>query len=103
MLQMFEYAQGVYEDKLNEPGDDLASQIVHAEVDGKRLDQFDFQLFFLLLIDAGGDTTRNLVAGVELHFRDPTDAHPLHTGCTWRLTPCGTYGWRAAPQPLMLG
>jgi len=63
VLQMFEYAQGVYEDKLNKPGDDLASQIVHAEVDGRRLDQIDFQLFFLLLIDAGGDTTRNLVAG----------------------------------------
>jgi cytochrome P450 len=36
---------------------------VHAEVDGRRLDNLDFQLFFMLLIDAGGDTTRNLVAG----------------------------------------
>src|SRR5690606_35386426 len=63
ILQMFQYAQRVYEDKLASPGEDLASQIVHAEVDGKRLDNIDFQLFFLLLIDAGGDTTRNLVAG----------------------------------------
>lgn len=63
VMQMFEYAQGVYQDKLDRPTHDLASQIVHAEVDGKRLDAIDFQLFFLLLIDAGGDTTRNLVAG----------------------------------------
>lgn len=63
VMQMFEYAQGVYRDKLEHPGADLASQIVHAEVDGRRLDAIDFQLFFLLLIDAGGDTTRNLVAG----------------------------------------
>ncbi|NOX52588.1 MAG: cytochrome P450, partial [Gammaproteobacteria bacterium] len=49
--------------KLNQPTDDLASKIVHAEVDGRRLDEVDFQLFFMLLIDAGGDTTRNLVAG----------------------------------------
>lgn len=63
VMQMFEYAQGVYQRKHAEPGDDLASQIVHAEVDGRRLDLVDFQLFFLLLIDAGGDTTRNLVAG----------------------------------------
>lgn len=63
VMQMFQYAQGVYEEKLERPTDDLASQIVHAEVDGRRLDQIDFQLFFLLLIDAGGDTTRNLVAG----------------------------------------
>ena len=63
VMKMFGYAQGVYRDKLNTPGDDLASQIVHAEVDGRSLDEIDFQLFFMLLIDAGGDTTRNLVAG----------------------------------------
>jgi cytochrome P450 len=63
VLQMFQYAEGLYAEKLERPGDDLASQIVHAEVDGQRLDLMDFQLFFLLLIDAGGDTTRNLVAG----------------------------------------
>jgi cytochrome P450 len=61
--KMFQYAQTVYEDKQARPSADLASQIVHAEVDGKRLDLIDFQLFFLLLVDAGGDTTRNLVAG----------------------------------------
>ena len=63
VMQMFQYAQGVYRDKLANRGTDLASQIVHAEVDGRRLDELDFQLFFMLLIDAGGDTTRNLVAG----------------------------------------
>jgi cytochrome P450 len=63
VVQMFQYAQGVYRDKLANQGTDLASQIVHAEVDGRRLDEMDFQLFFMLLIDAGGDTTRNLVAG----------------------------------------
>ncbi|MEM9623616.1 MAG: cytochrome P450 [Pseudomonadota bacterium] len=60
---MFSYAQDVYKQKLDKPTDDLASQIVHAEVDGRSLDEIDFQLFFMLLIDAGGDTTRNLVAG----------------------------------------
>ena len=60
---MFAYAQQVYRHKLAKPTDDLASQIVHAEVDGRRLDEVDFQLFFMLLIDAGGDTTRNLVGG----------------------------------------
>jgi cytochrome P450 len=62
-LEMFAYAQQVYQEKLERPDVDLASQIVHAVVDGERLDVTDFQLFFMLLIDAGGDTTRNLVAG----------------------------------------
>ena len=70
---MFEYAQGVYRNKLAKPTDDLASQIIHAEVDGRRLDEIDFQLFFMLLIDAGGDTTRNLVGGGLLQLiRNPT-------------------------------
>lgn len=61
--EMFAYAKQVYTNKLNQPTDDLASQIVHAEVEGVKLDELDFQLFFMLLIDAGGDTTRNLLAG----------------------------------------
>lgn len=40
--------------------------------DGRRLDDLDFQLFFLLLIDVGGDTTRNLVAaGVHALLQRP--------------------------------
>lgn len=75
VMKMFGYAQEVYREKLATPGPDLASQIVHAEIDGRSLDEIDFQLFFLLLIDAGGDTTRNLVAGGLLELiRNPQAA-----------------------------
>jgi cytochrome P450 len=63
VLQMFNYARGVWDDKRAHPSDDLATKLAHATVDGRPLDEIDFNLFFLLLIDAGGDTTRNLVAG----------------------------------------
>jgi cytochrome P450 len=70
---MFGYASGVWNDKRARPGDDLASALVTAEVDGHRLDETDFSLFFLLLlVDAGGDTTRNLVGG----GMDALFAHP---------------------------
>ena len=59
--RMFEYGMRVIAEKRSEPTDDLASRLLHAEVDGRRLDDEDFLLFFMLLIDAGGDTTRNLV------------------------------------------
>ena len=61
MMRMFDYARGVIAEKRARPADDLATRLLHAEVDGKRLDDIDFLLFFLLLIDAGGDTTRNLL------------------------------------------
>ncbi|HET6910130.1 MAG TPA: cytochrome P450, partial [Mycobacteriales bacterium] len=72
VIEMLTYAQRVWEEKTATPGDDLASALVTAEVDGHRLDQIDFQLFFMLLIDAGGDTTRNLVAS----GMDALLAHP---------------------------
>jgi cytochrome P450 len=62
-VDMFTYAAQVFEEKNKHPGDDLATQIIQAQVDGYKLDLTDFQLFFMLLIDAGGDTTRNLVSG----------------------------------------
>ncbi|MBI3677577.1 MAG: cytochrome P450 [Proteobacteria bacterium] len=62
VLKMFEYGRGVIEEKRARPKDDLATKLLQAEVDGKRLDDIEFLLFFLLLIDAGGDTTRNLLS-----------------------------------------
>ncbi len=73
--QMFAYAQDVIEEKRRHPANDLASKLLHAEVNGKQLDDLDFQLFFLLLIDAGGDTTRNLVAGGMLTFLEHPDEY----------------------------
>lgn len=63
VMKMFEYGRGVIDEKRANPADDLASKLLAAEVDGKQLDDIDFLLFFMLLVDAGGDTTRNLVAG----------------------------------------
>jgi cytochrome P450 len=70
VIEMFNYAHEVAEDKRKHPGDDLATRILEAEVEGQRLDDIDFNLFFLLLIDAGGDTTRNLVGGGLLALFD---------------------------------
>lgn len=61
--QMFGYAQQVYATKRDAPADDLASLLATGELEGRPLDEVDFFLWFLLLVDAGGDTTRNLVGG----------------------------------------
>ena len=63
VARMFQYGMGVMAEKRARPGDDLASKLLAAEVGGRRLADPEFLLFFLLLIDAGGDTTRNLLAG----------------------------------------
>ena len=62
-IQMFAYAAELATRKRAQPGDDIATSLLQAEVDGQRLTDLEFNMFFLLLIIAAGDTTRNLVAG----------------------------------------
>jgi cytochrome P450 len=73
--KMFEYGRGVIDEKRARPADDLASRLLACEVDGRRLDDMEFLLFFLLLIDAGGDTTRNLLAGGLIALMEHPDQH----------------------------
>lgn len=63
VAKMFEYGSGVIAEKRARPADDLASRLLACEVDGRKLEDVEFLLFFLLLVDAGGDTTRNLLSG----------------------------------------
>jgi cytochrome P450 len=62
-LQLFTYATELAARKRADPADDIATSLLHAKVDGQRLTDMEFNFFFVLLISAGGDTTRNLVAG----------------------------------------
>jgi cytochrome P450 len=59
---MFAYATQLIAQKRAKPGDDLATRLLNAEVEGRRLTDPEFLLFFLLLVDAGEDTTRNLLS-----------------------------------------
>ncbi|MFN3218758.1 MAG: cytochrome P450 [Acidimicrobiales bacterium] len=53
----------VYHERRADPGDDLASVLANASVDGHEMTVEAFASVFMLLVDAGGDTTRNLVGG----------------------------------------
>ena len=61
--EMYAYAQHVYQRKHGSDGADLGCLLANGSVAGEPVDEVDFFLWFLLLIDAGGDTTRNLVGG----------------------------------------
>jgi cytochrome P450 len=58
---MFMYADGLCEQRRAEPRDDLMSVLITAEVDGETLTQMQIDLFFMLLQNAGSETTRNLI------------------------------------------
>ena len=58
---MFAYADGLCEQRRAEPRDDLLSVLLTAEIDGESLTQLQIDLFFMLLQNAGSETTRNLI------------------------------------------
>jgi cytochrome P450 len=77
-VEMLGYAREIAGQKRQRRGDDLASALVDAEVEGERLSDEEFDWFFLLLVNAGGDTTRNLVAGgLEVLFENPGERRRL--------------------------
>ncbi|MEY4231077.1 MAG: hypothetical protein RLZZ362_1926 [Actinomycetota bacterium] len=61
-IGMFSYAQALGEDRLANPTDDLTSVMMHAVVDGERLTAQEFGSFFILLVVAGNETTRNAIS-----------------------------------------
>jgi cholest-4-en-3-one 26-monooxygenase len=60
---MYGYANELAQARRDSPRDDLVSVLMRAEVDGERLTEMEFDLFFLLLAVAGNETTRNLISG----------------------------------------
>jgi len=61
-MEMFVYANELAAAKRANPGDDIISVLLNAEVDGERLTDIEFDLFFQLLAVAGNETTRNLIS-----------------------------------------
>src|ERR1700704_4896763 len=61
-VEMFMYANELAAQRRNEPRDDIITALLDAEIDGDRLTEMDFNLFFLLIAVAGNETTRNSIS-----------------------------------------
>ncbi|OBI98890.1 cytochrome P450 [Mycobacterium sp. 1465703.0] len=56
------YASALAEDRRSNHHDDLTTALVEAEVDGERLSSSEIASFFILLVVAGNETTRNAIS-----------------------------------------
>ena len=72
-LEMFAYAQALGEDRLANPTDDLTSVMMHSIVDGDRMSSQEFGSFFILLVVAGNETTRNAISHGMLQLTEHPD------------------------------
>jgi cholest-4-en-3-one 26-monooxygenase len=73
--EMFMYAVKLREKALSHPGDDLATALVNAELEGRKLTPEEFNFFFLLLLIAGNETTRTVTSNGMISLLDNPDQH----------------------------
>jgi cholest-4-en-3-one 26-monooxygenase len=79
-VEMFMYAQQLAERRRIAPRGDIVSALLEAEIDGDRLDEMDFNMFFMLLAVAGNETTRNAIAhGMNAFLEYPEQYEKLAT------------------------
>jgi cholest-4-en-3-one 26-monooxygenase len=73
ITDMFMYADGLSRERQENPQDDLLSILLEAEIEGHRLTQFQISSFFMLLQNAGSETTRNLITTGTLALLEHPD------------------------------
>ena len=71
--QIYLYANEMAEARRKEPREDIITTLIHAEVDGEKLENLEFEMFFVLLAVAGNETTRNAISHGMLGFLEHPD------------------------------
>jgi cholest-4-en-3-one 26-monooxygenase len=75
---MHAYFAHLVEQRRGVPQDDLVSELIQAEVEGKSLSPQQLVLYCELLVEAGNETTRNAITGGLLAFTEnPRQWHEL--------------------------
>ena len=78
-LEMFTYAQALGENRRADPQDDITSVMMAADVDGEQLTAQEFGSFFILLVVAGNETTRNAIShGMKALTENPDQRDLLY-------------------------
>lgn len=71
-MEMFSYGQWLFQEKKKCPAHDLMSVVAHAKPEGGEIPQMHLDGFFLLMVVAGNETTRNTISGMmNLLSRNP--------------------------------
>ena len=76
--QYCDYGRRVIADRRAHPRDDMMSVLVHAEIDGQRLDDEEILQEGLLILVGGDETTRHVITGgMEALVRNPDERRKL--------------------------
>jgi cytochrome P450 len=71
--EAFDYFHALTEERRARPQDDLISVLVTGEIDGARLEREELDPYYLVLLVAGNETTRNMMTGSALLLHENPD------------------------------
>ena len=75
LADMFDYAHRLAERRRRDPGDDVITGLLLAEVDGQTLSREEYENFFFLLTVAGNETLRNVLPSGMLALLEHPGEH----------------------------
>jgi cholest-4-en-3-one 26-monooxygenase len=76
--EIFERCGRMIAERRENPTDDLTSVLVHAEVDGQRLEEHEIVMGFFLLVAAGNDSTKaTYCSGMRALMENPAERRAL--------------------------
>jgi len=76
--EMYMFANALAADRRAEPREDIVTKLINAEIEGDKLSEAEFDMFFLLLTVAGNETTRNVTAhGMKALIEHPDEFDKL--------------------------
>jgi cholest-4-en-3-one 26-monooxygenase len=89
-FEMFAYAAELAAQRRQQPRDDIMTALLNSEIDGDKLTEMEFNLFFLLLSVAGNETTRNAISHGMNAFLDHPEQWEELTGDPSGVVPTAT-------------
>jgi cholest-4-en-3-one 26-monooxygenase len=75
--ELIMYAMKMAEDRAKNPGDDIVTQLIEADIEGEKLSDDEFGFFVVMLAVAGNETTRNSITQGMMAFADFPDQWEL--------------------------
>ena len=76
--ELIMYAMKMAEERGKNPGDDIVTQLIQADIDGEKLSDDEFGFFMVMLAVAGNETTRNSITHGMIAFADNPDQWELY-------------------------
>ena len=85
--ELYAYFAELAKDRTKGDADDLVAVLARAEVDGAPLTHHELVSYYLLLVAAGNETTRNAISGGLLAFLDLLRTDPVCSPSSTKIAP----------------